>query len=104
MDRKIQEIQEGAGRPSMATTDDNIERVRDVGLLDRRLTVDGVANRLQIMKNKVIISSFFIEIKFLSGRPRRRWEDNIKFVLQEVGGGCATGWSWLLIGTGGGQL
>ena len=21
-------------------------------------------------------------------RPRRRWEDNIKMVLQEVGGGC----------------
>ena len=22
------------------------------------------------------------------GRPRRRWEDNIKIHLQEVGGGC----------------
>ena len=22
------------------------------------------------------------------GRPRRRWEDNIKLDLQEVGGGC----------------
>ena len=22
------------------------------------------------------------------GRPRRRWEDNIKIDLQEVGGGC----------------
>ena len=22
------------------------------------------------------------------GRPRRRWEDNIKLYLQEVGGGC----------------
>jgi hypothetical protein len=22
------------------------------------------------------------------GRPRRRWEDNIKVDLQEVGGGC----------------
>ena len=22
------------------------------------------------------------------GRPRRRWEDNIKMGLQEVGGGC----------------
>jgi hypothetical protein len=22
------------------------------------------------------------------GRPRRRWEDNIKMHLQEVGGGC----------------
>jgi hypothetical protein len=25
----------------------------------------------------------------LLGRPRRRWEDNIKIELQEVGGGCA---------------
>jgi hypothetical protein len=36
------------------------------------------------------------------GRPRRRWEDNIKMDLQEVGGGC--GWSWLRIGTGGGHV
>ena len=34
------------------------------------------------------------------GRPRRRWEDNIKMDLQEV----KTGWSWLRIGTGGGRL
>jgi len=34
------------------------------------------------------------------GRPRRRWEENIKMYLQEVG----TGWSWLRIGTGGGHL
>jgi hypothetical protein len=25
------------------------------------------------------------------GRPRRRWEDNIKMDLQEVGGGCGDG-------------
>ena len=36
-------------------------------------------------------------------RPRRRWEDNIKMDLQEVGG-VETGWSWLRIGTGGGHL
>jgi hypothetical protein len=37
------------------------------------------------------------------GRPRRRWEDNIKMDLQEVGvsDGMGTGWSWLGIGTGG---
>jgi hypothetical protein len=34
------------------------------------------------------------------GRPRLRWEDNIKMDLQEVG----TGWSGLRIGTGGGHL
>ena len=38
------------------------------------------------------------------GKPRRRWEDNIKMDLQEVGGSCATGWSWLGIGRGGGHL
>jgi hypothetical protein len=27
------------------------------------------------------------------GRPRRRWEDNIKMDFQEVGGGYGTGWS-----------
>ena len=37
------------------------------------------------------------------GRPRHRWEDNIKMDLQEVGG-VETGWSWLSIGTGGVQL
>ena len=36
------------------------------------------------------------------GRPRRRWGDNIKMDIQEVGGAC--GWSWLRIGTGGGHL
>jgi hypothetical protein len=37
------------------------------------------------------------------GRPRRRWEDNIKMDLREVGwvGGAWTGSIWLRIGTGG---
>jgi hypothetical protein len=39
------------------------------------------------------------------GRPRRRWEDDIKMDLQEVGlGGAWTGLIWLRIGTGGGLL
>jgi hypothetical protein len=46
--------EEAAGRPSTATTDDNIERVRDMVLLDRRLTIDEVANRLQIMKKMLL--------------------------------------------------
>jgi hypothetical protein len=37
-------------------------------------------------------------------RPRRRWEDNIKVDLQEVGWGAWTGLIWLRIGTGGGLL
>ena len=36
-------------------------------------------------------------------RPRRRWEDNIKIDLQQVGG-VETEWTWLRIGTGGGHL
>ena len=35
------------------------------------------------------------------GRPRRRWEDNIKMSLQEVGCGVWTGSIWLRKGTGG---
>jgi hypothetical protein len=38
------------------------------------------------------------------GRSRRRWEDNIKMDLQEVGWGAWTGLIWLRIGTGGGLL
>jgi hypothetical protein len=38
------------------------------------------------------------------GRPRRRWEDNIKVDLREVGWGAQTGLIWLRIGTGGGLL
>ena len=36
--------------------------------------------------------------------PRRRWEDNIKMDLREVGGGGDLMWSWLKIGTDGGHL
>jgi hypothetical protein len=35
------------------------------------------------------------------GRPRRRWEDNIKMDLQDVGWRTWTGLVWLRIGTGG---
>jgi len=38
------------------------------------------------------------------GRPRRRWEDNIRMDLQVVGCGTWTGSSWLRIGAGGGHL
>jgi hypothetical protein len=40
----------------------------------------------------------------LLGRPRRRWEDNVKMDLQDVGWGAWTGLIWLRIGTGGGLL
>jgi hypothetical protein len=38
------------------------------------------------------------------GRPRRRWEDNIKMDLQEVECGVWNGLSWLRIETVGGHL
>jgi hypothetical protein len=38
------------------------------------------------------------------GKPRRRWEDNIKMDLQEVGVGACTGSNWLGIGSGSGHL
>jgi len=38
------------------------------------------------------------------GRPRHRWEDNIKMYLQELGVGVWTGSSWLRIGTVGRHL
>jgi len=38
------------------------------------------------------------------GRPRFRWEDNIKMDLNEVGWEVWTGSSWLRISTGGGHL
>ena len=45
----------------MATTDDNIARVRDVVLLDRRLTIGEVANHLQISHGSAydIIHNFY---------------------------------------------
>jgi len=38
------------------------------------------------------------------GRPRRRWEDNIKMYLQEMVWGVWTGSCWLRTGTGGRHL
>jgi hypothetical protein len=35
-----------------------------------------------------LVSLRFPERKRPSERPRRRWEDNIKMDLREVGGGC----------------
>jgi hypothetical protein len=38
------------------------------------------------------------------GRPRRRWEDNIKLDLREIEIDGGTGFSWLRIGSSGGLL
>ena len=38
------------------------------------------------------------------GRPRRRWEDNIKMDLQELGWRAWTELIWLRSGKGGGRM
>jgi hypothetical protein len=38
------------------------------------------------------------------GRPRRRWEDNIKMIFRKWDVGVWTGLSWLMIETGDGHL
>jgi hypothetical protein len=38
------------------------------------------------------------------GRPRRRWENNIKMDLEEVRWEAWTGFVWLTMGTGGGRV
>ena len=38
------------------------------------------------------------------GRPRPRWEDNIKWIFRKWEGIVGTGWIWLGIGTGGKHL
>jgi hypothetical protein len=42
--------------------------------------------------------------KRLLGRPRRRWEDNIKIIFGKWDVGIWTGSSWLRNKTGGGHL
>jgi len=44
------------------------------------------------------------ERKRTLGRPRHRWEDNIKMDIQEVGFGAWIELIWLRIRTGGGHL
>jgi hypothetical protein len=38
------------------------------------------------------------------GRPRHRWEDNIKMDIREIGIDGATGFKWLRIGSSSGLL
>jgi hypothetical protein len=37
-------------------------------------------------------------------RPRRKWEDNIKVDVQEIGFGAWTSFIWLTVAIGGGML
>jgi len=44
------------------------------------------------------------EVKRPLRRPRRKWEDNIRWIFRKWDVGTWTGSSWLRIGTGGGHL
>jgi hypothetical protein len=81
-----------------------------------------LSHLLSVTQTVRIIAIFWAELEFYSlsperwvlvgkpegkrplGRPRHRWEVNIKVDLQEVGCGVWTGLSWLRIETGGRHL
>jgi hypothetical protein len=70
----------------------------------RRIKWTGHVARMGEMKGVYRVLVGKPEGKRPFGRPRCRWEDNIKMDLQEVGWGIWTGSSWLRIGTGGRHL
>jgi len=62
----------------------------------------GRVTRIEESGYKVLIEK--PEKKRPLGRPRCKWEDNIKMDLQEVRWGAWIGFIWLSIGTGGALL
>lgn len=56
--------EERAGRPSTDTTDDNIERVREMVLLDRRATTNKKTNSLQISHGSSYEIIKFVQYEF----------------------------------------
>ena len=62
----------------------NIVRV----VKSRRLRLSGHVARMGEGRGVHTVLVGKLEGKRPLGRPRRRWEDNIKMDLQEVGGGC----------------
>jgi hypothetical protein len=78
----------------------NIIRV----IKSRRMSWAGHVARMGAIRCTYRILAGKREGKNPLGRPGRRWEDNIKMDLQEVGWGAWTGLIWLRIGTGGGLL
>jgi hypothetical protein len=70
----------------------------------RRMAWPGHAARMVAKRGVCRILVGKPEGKRPLGRPRHRWEDNIKMYLQEVGWRAWTGLIWLRIGTSGGPL
>ena len=68
----------------------------------RRMRWEGHVARMGERRGVYRVFVWKREGKRQLGRPRRRWEDNIKMSLRKWYVGVWTGWSWLRIGTGGG--
>jgi hypothetical protein len=62
----------------------------------------GLILQYNIITYRVLVGK--LEGRRPRGRPRRRWEGNIKMDLREVAWGTRTGSIWLKIRTGGGFL
>jgi hypothetical protein len=52
----------------------------------KNVALEGTGNLFGFKMPDIIYSFFCTGLR--GGRPRRRWEDNIKMDLQEVGGRC----------------
>ena len=70
----------------------------------RRLRCAGHVARMEEGRgvHKVLVGKS--EGKRPLGRPRRRWEDNIKWLFRKWEGVVGSGLNWLRIGKGGGRL
>jgi hypothetical protein len=78
----------------------NIVRV----IKSRRMRWAGHVARMGERKGAYRILIGRPEGKRTLGRPRRRWEDNIKMGLGEIGIDGGSGFGWLRIGSSGGLL
>jgi hypothetical protein len=70
----------------------------------RRIRRAGHVARMWETRNAYRILVGKPEGKRRLGRPRRRWVDNIKKILEEWDGMVGTGSNWLRTGTSGGLL
>jgi hypothetical protein len=64
----------------------------------------GLVARVGELRNAYSILVGVPEGKRQIGRPRRRWEDNMRTDLREIGGNTWIGFIWKRIGASGGLL
>jgi hypothetical protein len=70
----------------------------------RRMRRTGHVARMGEMRTAFVILVGKLEGQRPLGRPRRRWEDNIKMDIKVTGFGVWIRFIWFRIGTGGGPL